>query len=142
MEELPKEKRQPRKGGPTQQLTEAGSQYGTNPLEEEQEVEQTDQSAGQSRPPTGHHLQSTLECMRPCVKTETFPRGTGKDDIEAGRSERSTAEQTGREVCVGESAIGQSVSREHKGRKIHQHADIIVPNKTISWLFEVGPEAI
>ena len=46
------------------------------------------------------------------------------------------------ERFVGESAIGQSVSREHKGRKIHQHTSIIIANKTASWLFEVCPEAI
>jgi hypothetical protein len=34
------------------------------------------------------------------------------------------------------------VSQEHKGRKIYQHTGIIIPNKTASWLFEVGSEAI
>jgi hypothetical protein len=56
---------------------------------------------------------------------------------EEGRQQSGPAER-----LVGESAIRQSVSQEHKERKIHQHTGIIIPNKTASWLFEVGPEAI
>ena len=58
-------------------------------------------------------------------------------DLVKGRQQRGLTER-----LVGESAIGQSVSREHKGRKIHQHTGIIIPNKTPSWLFEVDSEAI
>ncbi len=42
LEVPPKEKRQPRKGGPMPQSTEAGRQCGTTQRKEEQEVEQTD----------------------------------------------------------------------------------------------------
>ena len=94
MEEPPKEKRQPRKGGPTLQFTEAGRRYGTNRQKEEQEVERTDRQAGQDLPLMGH-LQSMPECLRPCVKMEKFPRGIGKDNTEAGHSEGATAERTG-----------------------------------------------
>ncbi len=70
----PKEKRQPRKGGPTPQLTEAGRRCGTDRWKEEKEGELTDRQAGQKQPLLGHR-QTTPEFVRPCVKAEKFLRG-------------------------------------------------------------------
>jgi len=123
------------------QLTEAGRRCGTDGRKEEKEVELTDRQAGQNRPLLGH-LQSTPEFLRPCVKTEKFLRGIEMDDTEAGYSEGSTAERTCREAHRRECNRMMRVSQQHKGRKIYQYTSIIIPNKTASWLFEVGSEAI
>jgi len=62
---------------------------------------------------------------------------TPRLDVVKGRQRSGPAKR-----LVGKSAIGGCVSQEHKGREIHQHTGIIISNKTASWLFEVGSEAI